>query len=198
MDVLAAIFACSFHADHDLVRAIAYSNARRNPYAVLDVDASKAPGADPNSVLDAVSRLEAIRARKHRALLGLMLVPLEWGEFFGQPPRALFDPCVNVSAGTAMLEHFKFDCRAAPNKRACVLGRYEAAIGLRDFAEVVRLQLKHLPAAAARGVAASAPVFAPAATAWRSGRVFFGSRGNSTVFGGSTVSDSAFSGDRHR
>ena len=45
MDVLTAILACSLYRDDALVRAIAESNSRGNPYSL--VDATTASDPDP-------------------------------------------------------------------------------------------------------------------------------------------------------
>src|SRR6185437_5530722 len=77
-----------------------------------------------------------------------------WLEAFGRPLESAFDPCVNVAIGTAMLSEFDAACAPSAtargswaqrlertNRRACVLRRYEAALGASDFAETIWLEL---------------------------------------------------------
>jgi hypothetical protein len=176
MDLLATILTCSLYASDDaLVRAIAEGPAASNPYAVVN-PASESTEVDapppPVSEKEAVSRAHGLLAGRTRPLLGLLLLPPAWLDAFGQPLTSAFDPCINVAIGTAMLSQFDYECadsRAArekpalerTNRRACVLRKYEAALGAPDFAEAVQLELSAQVPLAAH--VADAPIFAPAA-----------------------------------
>ena len=157
MDVLATILTCSLYASDDaVVRAIAEGPSGGNPYLVLDPVADSAEAAappSPKSVAEAAARAQGLIARGGRPLLGLLELLPAWLDLFGRPLASGFDPCVNIAIGTAMLSEFDHQCAAsarsrgqAPllervNRRACVLRRYESAIGSDDFEEVIQLEL---------------------------------------------------------
>ena len=92
-----------------------------------------------------------------------------------------FDPCVNVALGTAMLAAFESECASGARDdvtvpplasretrglaamrlhRACVLRKYESAIGEADFAAVTTLELRAQRLAPV--VVTDAPIFLPA------------------------------------
>lgn len=150
--------ACSLHVDHELVRAVAMSNAGGNRYSVIDATVSS-PIRETKSLTDAVSRVAAIRARRHRPLLGLMLVPSEWAEHFGRDELALFDPCMNLAIGSAVLAELEATCPARA-ARSCGLEQYERAVGLKDLKAVVLLQLGSLPSTPSPPWF-TAPIFVP-------------------------------------
>jgi hypothetical protein len=178
MDLLTTILTCSLYASDDaLVRAIAEGPSGSNPYLVLDpvADAAEAdPPPPPNGEAEATSRAEDLTAKGARPLLGLLELPAAWLDVFGRPLASAFDPCSNIAIGTAMLSEFDFECGGAMgaaaraerarglervNRRACVLRKYQAAIGSEDFATVVQLELS-----AQRAVPPSiegAPILAP-------------------------------------
>jgi hypothetical protein len=152
MDVLAAILMCSLHDDEPIVRAIV-DNAQANPFAVLTPDRDASTPSPPASTYEAaVAQLRDATAHGLRPLLGLMQVPPEWAELFGRAPEDLFDPCVNVSIGTAMLSAFDYECRRAktrapptalsPPRRTCVARRYALAVRMPDLEAVVALELR--------------------------------------------------------
>jgi hypothetical protein len=175
MDLLTTILTCSLYASDDaLVRAIAEGPSGANPYLVVNtaVDAAQAdPLPTPKSEREATARAAQLRAEGARLVLGLLEVPPSWLDVFGRPLASAFDPCVNIAIGTAMLSEFDAECApSAPagderarrlqrtNRRACVLRRYEAAIGAADFAETIWLELSvQRPRAAA---IEDAPIFA--------------------------------------
>jgi hypothetical protein len=160
--------ACSVYASDDaLVRAMAQSNSHGRAFAVIDAAALADPidpHAEPRTLQVAMARLEEIRAGQGRPLLGWMQLPPEWLTMFGRELREGFDPCVNISIGTAMLSAFDYECSIAaaalpapqgrrargrgPNvprldRRACVVRKYGEAIGMADFAVVTTLELRY-------------------------------------------------------
>jgi len=160
MDLLTAILTCSLYASDDaLVRAIAEGPSGKNPYLVLDPVADSAeadPPPPPKGEAEATARAKDLTAKGARPLLGLLELPSAWIDLFGRPLSSAFDPCTNIAIGSAMLSEFDFECRgaraAAPrddrarllervNRRACVLRRYESAIGSDDFEAVIQLEL---------------------------------------------------------
>ena len=181
MDLLATILTCSLYGSDDaLVRAIAEGPSGSNPYLVLDPVADASEPDTPRSLkseAEATARAKGLMAQGATPLLGLLELPPAWLELFGQPLPSAFDPCTNIAIGTAMLSDFDSECarsargRAGPallehvNRRACVLRKYEAAIGADDFEEVIQLELSvQRPKAPS---IADAPIFAPAsARAW--------------------------------
>jgi hypothetical protein len=175
MDVLATILTCSLYASDDaLVRAIAEGPSGGNPYLVLDPvadSAAAAPPPSPKSGAEATARAEGLIAQGGRPLLGLLELLPAWLDLFGRPLASAFDPCTNIAIGSAMLSEFDHECAAsarsrgqAPtlervNRRACVLRRYQTAIGADDFEAVILLELSvQQPASASIG---AAPIFAP-------------------------------------
>jgi len=157
MDLLTAILTCSLYASDDaVVRAIAEGPSGGNPYLVLDpvADAAEAgPSPLPKNETEATARAKGLIAQGGRPLLGLLELLPAWLDLFGRPLSSAFDPCVNIAIGTAMLSEFDHQCAAsarsrgqAPllervNRRACVLRRYESAIGSDDFEGVILLEL---------------------------------------------------------
>jgi hypothetical protein len=175
MDLLATILTCSLYASDDaVVRAIAEGPSRGNPYLVLDPVADSAEAAAPPSAksdAEATARAQGLIAQGGKPLLGLLELLPAWVDLFGRPLSSAFDPCTNIAIGSAMLSEFDQECAAsarsrgqAPplervNRRACVLRRYETAIGSDDFEEVILLELSvQQPAKASFG---DAPIFAP-------------------------------------
>jgi hypothetical protein len=176
---LTTILTCSLYASDDaLVRAIAEGPSESNPYVVLAAmreHGEVLPLATPRTDREATALATGLVARGARPLLGLLQVPPVWLAAFGRPLAGAFDPCTNVAIGSAMLSEFDYECaaKAAPrderarllertNRRVCVLRKYEAAIGVADFADAVLLELSaQRPLSAA---VAEAPIFAPAAS----------------------------------
>jgi len=163
MDVLTTILTCSLYiGDDSLVRAIAESTPDKNPYFVVDasIDLTQVdPPPPPKTAAEALTRAQGILAGGGRPILGLMQITPVWLSAFGRQLPDAFDPCVNIAVGTAMLSEFDAQCaRAVPKsalqsahraaadarlavRRACVLGKYERAIGFPDFALVTTLEL---------------------------------------------------------
>jgi hypothetical protein len=183
MDLLTTILACSLYASDDaVVRAIAEGPSGKNPYLVVDpvADSAEAQAAPaPKSETEATARAKSLMAQGGRPLLGLLELLPSWLDAFGRPIASAFDPCVNIAIGTAMLSEFDSACaskvppqgdksrmRERTNRRACVLRRYEAAIGSADFADAILLELSvQRPA---RASIEDAPIFfaLPSSRSW--------------------------------
>jgi hypothetical protein len=175
MDLLATLFVCSLYpADDALVRAIAEGPSSSDPYFVRNPavdEAQDGTPSSPKSEREAAARAASLVAAGARPLLGLLELPPSWLEAFGRPLESAFDPCLNIAIGTAMLSEFDAACGSSgivrgawaqrlerTNRRACVLHRYEAALGASDFAEAIWLELSvQRPAAPSLE---DAPIFA--------------------------------------
>jgi len=176
MDLLTTILACSLYASDDaLVRAIAEGPSGNSPTFVVDAAMDPAP-VDPPPVpkteAEAIARAKDLLAKGGRPLLGLLELPPVWLSVFGRDLKSAFDPCTNIAVGTAMLSQFDSECGGSvamgqgrafalerTNRRACVLRKYEAAIGSVDFEGATLLELSfQRPMTAA---IESAPIFAP-------------------------------------
>jgi hypothetical protein len=179
MDLLATILTCSLYASDDaLVRAIAEGPSGKNPYFVLNTAVDPEGSTPAQSEAEARARSAALVAQGGRPVLGLLELPPAWLGAFGRPLASAFDPCTNIAIGTAMLSEFDAACASKvppqgpwaqmlerTNRRACVLHRYEAAIGVVDFADAIELELSvQQPATAS---IEDAPIFArPSARTW--------------------------------
>jgi hypothetical protein len=158
MTPLAAVLTCTLHNDAALVRAIV-DNAHDNPYSIIDLELdpdqtpTHAPTA-PRTLDAAVAALSDLLAQGVAPLVGLMQIPVAWATSFGRVPGDLFDPCINVSIGSAMLSAYDYACAqpktlvpsrtsAGPRaRRGCVLRRYAEAIGMPELETVVALDLR--------------------------------------------------------
>ncbi len=165
MDVFAAVFACSLHGDGELVRAIV-DNAHDDPLFVLDPDAPPEEVEAPRTRAEGVVLLRSALAAGRRPLVGLLQVPAPWAFDFGRSPEELFNPCINVAIGSAMLSAYDYACARAggrpgkglPLRRECVLRRYAEALGLADLPMVVSLNLRSVAVDASP---ADAPILPP-------------------------------------
>jgi hypothetical protein len=151
------------HTDDDLVRALALVYSHGNPYFVADAralalgDVSASSDAEASPEEDARTSLAQIVKSGGQPLVGLLAVPTTWAGVYGRHPGALFEPCTNISIGTAMLSAFDAECaprappRARPRvrpsapstaRRACILERYAEAIGAppSELAQAVEAQ----------------------------------------------------------
>ena len=194
MDLLTAILACNLYAaDEPLVRAIAQSNSHSNAFFVVDptrdfTELDVPP--EPKTLEAATARLADIAAQGGRPLLGLMQVPPAWMTFFGREVTEAFDPCTNISVGTAMLSAMDHECAAAPAadatagdrprrrrtpggtgqppRRACVVRKYGEAIGMPDFELITTLELREQRPLLRGAAPTDAPVLfpAPAGRTW--------------------------------
>ena len=198
MDILTAIVACNLYTSDDpLVRAITQSTSRSNPYfvldPVLDYELVEVP-PEPKTLEAAKARLADITSKGGHPLLGLMQVLPAWMIDFGRSVTDAFDPCINISIGTAVLSAMDHECSGEPATRplpaprrrsqaaplspreACVLRKYAEATGLRDLELVIRLELgaqhrRHR--VVARGAPTDVPIIFPEASqGWGADRIF--------------------------
>jgi hypothetical protein len=154
MNVIAAILTCSLYTDDALVRAIV-DNAHDNPLAIFTPDLDPGSGSlssAPETLEAAVAQLREVTTHGGRPLVGLMQVPVVWASTFGREPQDLFDPCINLSIGSAMLSEFDYACARAKvsqssqlvaARRACVLPRYAEAIRMPELVTVAMLGIRH-------------------------------------------------------
>jgi hypothetical protein len=189
MDILAAILTCSLYADDALVLAI-IDNAHDNPLSIItperDPDTGSLSSA-PQTLDAATAQLSEITAHGGRPLAGLMQVPVTWASTFGREPQELFDPCINISIGTAMLSEFDYACARASStadprsmssfavrtsRRECLVRQFARAIHMPELMTVVSLELRSprapLPSPN------DAPIHAPAIEnrSWGADRMF--------------------------
>jgi hypothetical protein len=175
---LAALLSCSLYADDALVTAIA-DNVEQNPLSIVTPDErsdSDTAAAGPSTMDQARAKLGEIMARGGAPLIGLMQVPPAWARTFGREPADLFDSCVNVSIGTAMLSEFDYACArsgrpggvrtpakgpsgVAEVRRRCVIDRYASAIGTPEVATVVTLDLRY--SRPRPSIESDAPIYSP-------------------------------------
>jgi hypothetical protein len=171
---LAALLACSLFADDALVAAIA-DNVEQNPLSILTLEGRSDPNAapaPPETLEQARSIVRELIAHGGSPLLGVMQVPPAWALTFGREPEDLFDACVNVSIGTAILSEFDYACARAARggtvakaisagveaRRRCVLDRYSNAIGMPEVSTVVALSLRY--SRPRTDLASDAPIYA--------------------------------------
>jgi hypothetical protein len=188
IDILAAILTCSLYADDALVRAIV-DNAHDNPLVIFTPERDHETGAlstAPETLERAVTHLRDVVANGGRPLVGLMQVPVTWASTFGREATDLFDPCINVSIGSAILSEFDYVCgrpkqtngvhnRSASraSRRTCAVQCYAQAVRMPDLASVVMLNLRSQRAPLASP--AEAPIFhAPPDRLWGSDRMLLG------------------------
>jgi hypothetical protein len=146
------------------VRAIAETNSRGNPYAVLDAtlrgDSAEQP-LSPRSLEAAVAATDKVLTLYGQPLIGLMQVPIMWARRYQKMPEELFDPCTNLAVGTAKLSELQYECLhpvkahrknghpdvaktvVSTTVRRCVLHRYAQAIRMPELELVVSLELEH-------------------------------------------------------
>ena len=149
MDVLSALLGCSLYMDDNLVRAIVESTSQSNPLFVQNVALDSTPPEEPPiTVAQAVAQAEAIAKHGGRPVLGLMQIPAVWLTGFGRSLQDAFDPCINVTIGTAMLSNFAYECAKASGAkdktsvRPCITRKYATAAGALDFEIVTNLELQ--------------------------------------------------------
>jgi hypothetical protein len=112
MDVLALIVACSVYPDQAVVRAVVELASRGNPNFVGDVATFDTYDA-LNSRPQAERLVTALERRGGRPVLGLMGLPQTWALRYARDRRDLFDPCVNLWIGTAILSGHHDACVAS-------------------------------------------------------------------------------------
>jgi hypothetical protein len=205
VDLLTAILACSVYTSDDaLVRAIAESNSHGNQFSVLDASAQAADDprqTEPRSLEAAMARLEDVRASGGAPLLGWMQLPPSWVTMYGRELREAFDPCVNISIGTAMLSQFDYECSSTTTtrfashtpprgsgsgnplrrteRRKCVVRKYGEAIALPDFELVTALEVRAQRRESADGTTNSPIEWARATHPWGANCLLF-PRGGAT------------------
>lgn len=195
MDLWTAILTCSLYTrDEALVRAIAQSTSEGDALAVVEaVPTLNALRGAPATLEEAVARVDGSMARGGRPRMGWMQISPEWAAAFGRPVREAFDPCVNVSIGTALLSAFDDECGVDDSsgsarrekserggggveraRRRCVIQKYGQALGIQDFEEVTSLELRFQRPAEASG-SGDAPIFVsmPNGRVWGSDCIFF-------------------------
>jgi hypothetical protein len=136
MDVLtAAIVACSLYFDEALVRALVEGQSQGAQYFVGDLSDLKSSSAPDLRAARAL--FSAVERRGHRPALGLMGVPIDWSAALSRTPADLWNPCINISIGTAKLSDFDYACRQSRAharsqlaSRECVVRHYADALGL--------------------------------------------------------------------
>lgn len=149
MSILAILLSCSLYSDDALVRAIAES-AHDSPFDVVDPESDpEIPSvpSPPRTLEAGLAQLQALTARGAVPLVGLLHVPVAWASNFGRQEKDVFDACINVSIGSAMLSTFDAECARASKapertRRACVLHRYAEAIHLPALELTVALSLR--------------------------------------------------------
>jgi hypothetical protein len=156
MDVLTLILACSVYPDDSLVRAMVELASQGNPHFVGDM--MTLATFDKTSTGAAADHLVAELTRQGgRPVVGLMGLPPAWAERYGRARSELYDGCVNIWVGTAVLSSHYDACVAAhaamftpahPNERRqrvappeavrlCALRRFGADLGVDGYAEAI-------------------------------------------------------------
>jgi hypothetical protein len=156
MDVLTLILACSVYPDDSLVRAMVDLASQGNPHFVGDMTTLATFDKTANS--SEADRLVAeLNRQGGRPVVGLMGVPPGWAQRYGRSRSELYDGCVNIWVGTAVLASHYEACVAshaalftpsAPNKRRqrvappeavrlCALRRFGADLGVDGYAEAI-------------------------------------------------------------
>jgi hypothetical protein len=159
MDVLTLVLACSVFPDDALVRAMVDLASRGNPHFVGDTT-TLATFDQTNSSADADRIVQELERQGGRPVVGLLAVPPAWAQRYGRARAELYDACVNLWVGTAVLAGHYEACVAAhaakmtataPGKsrdgqrriappeaiRLCALRRYGTDIGVDGYAEAV-------------------------------------------------------------
>jgi hypothetical protein len=138
MDVLTAILSCTLHNDPALVRGIINVNSEGKRFWVGDLTEMRGNGA-AQSAAEADRLVVDVRKKGHTVAVGLMALRPEWAGLYGRSAGQLWGACANVEVGSARLSDFDYQCRhgktkseaiASSRNRACILGKYAAALGL--------------------------------------------------------------------
>ena len=156
MDVLTLILACSVYPDDSLVRAMVDLASQGNPHFVGDM--TTLATFDKTSNTNDAERLVAELGRQGgRPVVGLMGIPPSWAVRYGRTRHELYDGCVNIWVGTAVLSSHYESCvaahaaiftpghpgdrqkRVAPPEavRLCALRRFGADLGVDGYAEAI-------------------------------------------------------------
>jgi hypothetical protein len=102
MDVLAIILACSVYPDDSLVRAMVDLASQGNPHFVGDLT-TLATFDQINSLPDAERVVIELDRQGGRPVVGLLGLPPAWAKRYGRTRSELYDGCVNLWVGTAVL-----------------------------------------------------------------------------------------------
>ena len=156
MDVLTLILACSVFPDDSLVRAMVELASQGNPHFVGDM--TTLATFDKTATVPAAEHLVAELGRQGgRPVVGLMGLPPSWAVRYGRSRQELYDGCVNIWVGTAVLSSHYESCvaahaaiftpakagdrqkRVAPPEavRLCALRRFGADLGVDGYAESI-------------------------------------------------------------
>jgi hypothetical protein len=102
MDVLALILACSVYPDDTLVRAMVELASQGNPNFVGDLT-TLATFDQISSLADAEKVVVELDRQGGRPVVGLLGLPPSWAKRYGRNRPELYDGCVNLWIGTAVL-----------------------------------------------------------------------------------------------
>jgi hypothetical protein len=102
MDVLALILACSVYPDDNLVRAMVDLASQGNPNFVGDL-ATLATFDQIGTIGEAERVVIELDRQGNRPVVGLMGLPPAWARRYGRSRSELYDGCVNLWIGTAVL-----------------------------------------------------------------------------------------------
>ena len=156
MDVLTLILACSVYPDDSLVRAMVDLASQGNPHFVGDMT-TLATFDKTTTTAEADKVVAELNRQGGRPVVGLMGVPPGWAQRYGRNRNELYDGCVNIWVGTAVLAAHHEACvtahaamfapaspgqrrqRIAPPEavRLCALRRYGADLGVDGYAEAI-------------------------------------------------------------
>jgi hypothetical protein len=156
MDVLTLILACSVYPDDSLVRAMVDLASQGNPHFVGDMT-TLATFDKTTTSAEADHLVSELNRQGGRPVVGLMGIPPGWAQRYGRGRNELYDGCVNIWVGTAVLSSHYEACVAAhaamftpahPNERRqrvappeairlCALRRYGADLGVDGYAEAI-------------------------------------------------------------
>ena len=112
MDVLALILACSVYPDDALVRAMVELASQGNPTFVGDVTTLSTFDKSA-SVNDAERIVSELNRQGGRPVIGLLGLPPAWAQRYGRSRSELYDGCINLWVGTAVLAGHHDACVAA-------------------------------------------------------------------------------------
>jgi hypothetical protein len=156
MDVLTLILACSVYPDDSLVRAMVELASQGNAHFVGDM--TTLATFDKIATNGEADHLVAeLNRQGGRPVVGLMGIPPGWAQRYGRARSELYDGCVNIWVGTAVLSSHYDACVAAhaamftpahPNERRqrvappeavrlCALRRFGADLGVDGYAEAI-------------------------------------------------------------
>jgi len=156
MDILTLILACSVYPDDSLVRAMVDLASQGNPHFVGDMT-TLATFDKTSSSAEADHLVSELNRQGGRPVVGLMGLPPSWAPRYGRARSELYDGCVNIWVGTAVLASHYEACVAAhaamftparPNERRqrvappeavrlCALRRFGADLGVDGYAEAI-------------------------------------------------------------